>query len=335
MPFATKPKAETARPTEVTPDLARAAYERMFLIRTFEETVKQLYATEKMPGTVHLSTGQEAVAVGICIQLKPEDYLTTTHRGHGHLIAKGCNVRGMMAEIFGKATGLCHGKGGSMHIMDPANGVLGANAIVGGGIPMTVGAALAARYLKEDRVAVAFFGDGAANQGTFHESANLAAIWKLPVLFACENNGYAEATSVKYHLSVEHVAQRASAYSMPGAIADGLDFFDVFEKTQAALEHMSAGRGPSLVECKTHRFHGHYEGDNQKYRTPAERAAYRDSLQVFRERALTLGLIRESELASIEKAVQELVADAVAFAKSSPFPSPEEITTDVYGIGSQ
>ena len=331
MGVTTNQQLEAAIPPSVTPELAKAAYDRMYLIRTFEDTVKQLYATEKMPGTVHLSTGQEAVAVGVCIQLQQGDYLTTTHRGHGHLIGKGCDVRGMMAEIFGKITGLCHGKGGSMHITDPANGVLGANAIVGGGIPMTVGAALASRYLKLGRVAVTFFGDGAANQGVFHESLNLAAIWRLPVVFLCENNGYAEATSVRYHLSVESVAQRAVAYNIPGVLADGLDFFDVYEKAHSALEHARSGLGPSLVECRTYRVHGHYEGDNQKYRTGDERAQYRDCLENFRSRAIPGGLVGEGELEAIEESVRGRIADAVSFAKASPYPDTSEVYTDVYG----
>jgi TPP-dependent pyruvate/acetoin dehydrogenase alpha subunit len=318
-------------PADVGPDLVRAAYERMLLIRTFEETVQQLFATEKMPGTVHLSTGQEAVAVGVGIQLEKEDYLTTTHRGHGHLIGKGCDPSRMMAEIFGKITGLCRGKGGSMHIMDPENGVLGANAIVGGGIPMTVGAALAARHFRSLRVAVAFFGDGAANQGTFHESLNLAAIWKLPVVFVCENNGFAEATSVRYHLSVEHVAQRAASYSIPGVLADGLDFFDVYEKVRPALARAREGLGPSLVECQTYRVHGHYEGDNQKYRTAEERARYRDCLESFRSRAVGAKLIDEREISALEELVNKRIADAVAFAKASTYPLPSDVHSDVYG----
>lgn len=325
-----KKSAQSSLPAGISADLARLAYRRMFLIRTFEETLKQLFATEQMPGTVHLSAGQEAVAVGVCVGLRQDDYLTTTHRGHGHLLAKGCDPRGMMAEIFGKVTGLCHGKGGSMHIIDPSLAVLGANAIVGGGIPMAVGAALAARYLKQGRVAVAFFGDGAANQGTFHESLNLAAIWKLPVLFACENNGYAEATSVKYHLSVENVADRAVAYNIPGTIGDGFDFFDCHEKTRVALEWARAGKGPALVEYKTYRVHGHYEGDNQKYRTSAERAQFRDCLEVFRSRAIPAGLVTAEELGRIEEDVKTRVADALAFARSSSFPDPAQTTSDVY-----
>jgi pyruvate dehydrogenase E1 component alpha subunit len=327
----TKQDVDSRTPAGITPELAKAAYERMFLIRTFEETVKQLFATEKMPGTVHLSSGQEAVAVGVCIQLRREDYLTTTHRGHGHLIGKGCDVQRMMAEIFGKSSGLCRGKGGSMHIMDPDNGILGANAIVAGGIPMTVGAGLAALYLKQDRVAVAFFGDGAANQGAFHESLNLAAIWKLPVVFLCENNGFAEATSVKYHLSVENVAQRAVAYGIPGALADGLDFFDVYDTVRPALERARAGGGPSLIECRTYRLHGHYEGDTQKYRTAEEHGQFRDALKNFRSRAVPAGLVKEQDLAGIEEDVKQRVNAAVAFAQASPYPDPSETYTDVYG----
>lgn len=327
--------ADSSSSAQWTPDLIKTAYERMFLIRTFEETVQHLYATEKMPGTVHLSTGQEAVAVGVGLHLRQTDYLTTTHRGHGHLIGKGCAPSQMMAEIFGKATGLCRGKGGSMHIMDPNHGVLGANAIVGGGIPMTVGAALAARHFRSDRIAVALFGDGAANQGTFHESLNLAAIWKLPVVFVCENNGYAEATSVRYHLSVENVAMRAASYGMPGILADGLDLFDVYEKVGPALTRARDGLGPSLVECRTYRVHGHYEGDNQKYRTQEERTKHQDCLTKFRARALPAGLVSESELSTIEENVRKVIAEAVEFGKSSPFPPASDLDTDVYGGNSE
>ena len=239
-------------------------YERMQLIRGFENRVKLEFGKGKIPGFVHLYAGEEAVAVGICANLTDRDYMTSTHRGRGHCLAKGVEPRGMMAELFGKATGTCKGKGGSMHIADMDKGMLGANGIVGGGPPLACGSGLTAKINTTDQVTICFFGDGASEQGTLHESLNLAAIWKLPVVFVAENNGYAESTPAHYHCSVENIADRAAAYNMPGLSIDGNDIFAVHEATSQAVVR----EGPTLLECKTYRFYGHYEGDSRPTKSP-------------------------------------------------------------------
>src|SRR5712691_2605988 len=239
---------------------------RMLTIRRFEERVKKEFADTNVKGFVHLYIGEEAVAVGVCSSLRKDDYVTSTHRGHGHCIAKGVDVRGMMAELFGKKTGTCKGKGGSMHIADLELGMLGANGIVGGGPPLACGSGLTAKVNKTDQVTICFFGDGASEQGTLHESLNLASIWKLPVIFVAENNGYAESTPAHYHCSVENIADRASGYNMPGVTLDGNDIFAVYEAAHEAVTRARAGQGPSLLECKTYRFNGHFEGDAQTYK---------------------------------------------------------------------
>ncbi len=308
-------------------------YERMQLIRTFENRVKVEFAKGKIPGFVHLYAGEEAVAVGVCAHLTDADYLTSTHRGHGHCIAKGVDVRGMMAELFGKATGTCKGKGGSMHIADMDKGMLGANGIVGGGPPLACGAGLTAKMNHNGQVTVCFFGDGAAEQGTLHESLNLAAIWQLPVLFVAENNGYAESTPVHYHCSVENIADRAAAYNMPGVTIDGNDTFAVYEAAGAAVARARAGHGPTLLECKTYRFYGHYEGDQQTYKVPAENEKFqkeRDPLVLFRRAVLAGNLVSEAELQAIDDRVTVQIDAAVRFAEESPFPDAQETYTDVY-----
>lgn len=308
-------------------------YERMQLIRTFENRVKVEFGKGKIPGFVHLYAGEEAVAVGICANLTDADYMTSTHRGHGHCVAKGVDPRGMMAELFGKATGTCKGKGGSMHIADMDKGMLGANGIVGGGPPLACGSGLTAKVNKTDQVTICFFGDGASEQGTLHESLNLASIWKLPVIFVAENNGYAESTPAHYHCSVENIADRASGYNMPGVTLDGNDVFAVYEAAHEAVARARSGQGPTLLECKTYRFNGHFEGDAQTYKIAAENEKYqkeRDPIKLFRENVLARRLVTEAELKAIEDRVAARIDETVKFAEESPFPDVKETYTDVY-----
>lgn len=307
-------------------------YERMVQIRVFEELAGKNFAAGLVPGFVHLYAGEEAVAVGICSQLTDRDYITSTHRGHGHCIAKGVDIPGMVAELMGKSTGVCKGKGGSMHIADVEKGMLGANGIVGGGIPLACGAALTAKTLGTGGVAVCFFGDGASNQGTFHEGLNLAAIWKLPVVFVCENNGYAESTPVSYHCATTDIANRASAYEIPGVVVDGFDVFDVYETAAEAIGRARRGEGPTLIEAKTYRYYGHFQGDMITYRTDEELARYRerDAIVALRTYLLSHGLADQATVAGIDSRVQQHVDDAWTAAKAADFPKPEDALTDVY-----
>ncbi len=307
-------------------------YEKMLLIRQFEDTMHRFKAEGQVPGLVHLYAGEEAVAVGVCAHLRDDDFLTSTHRGHGHCLAKGVDLPGMVAEILGKATGVCKGKGGSMHIADVDKGMLGANGIVGGGLPLACGSALMAKTKKTDQVTVCFFGDGAANQGTFHESLNLAAIWDLPVVFVCENNLYAETTSVDYAMRIKDIAVRAQGYGLPGVVADGMDVFAMYEAAGAAVRRARLGQGPTLLEAKTYRYYGHFEGDTGKYRPPAELAAYqaRDCLANFQKRVLGEGLLTVADLDAVERQTRQALAAAIAFAQSSPYPAPAECLQDVY-----
>ncbi len=307
-------------------------YETMVTIRLFESHVKEEFAKGRIPGFVHLYAGEEAVATGICTPLQENDTITSTHRGHGHCIAKGCDVDGMMAEIFGKATGLCKGKGGSMHIADVSKGMLGANGIVGGGPPLACGAALSAKVLGTDQVCVCFFGDGAAEEGTFHESLNLASIWKLPVVFVAENNGFAESTPVSYHCAIENIADRAASYGIPGASVDGMDVFAVYEAAQEAINRARRGLGPSLIECKTYRYNGHFEGDQQLYKTDELQKSMmeRDPITNFRSLTTHQGLLTNEELDAIDARVKESIDHAVVFADQSPYPALTEVDTDVY-----
>ena len=263
------------------------------------------------------------------------DYVASTHRGHGHAIAKGVDLRAMMAELFGRRTGVCKGKGGSMHIADLDRGMLGANGIVGAGIPLTVGAALTAQVKRTGGVAVAFFGDGATNQGQFHEALNLAAIWKLPAVFVAENNGYGEATPMEFVTPVRDLAVRAGAYAMASAIADGMDFFDVHEKAGAAVARARAGEGPTLLECKTYRYYGHYVGDPLTYRTKEEAETWRqrDPLAGFAERTVREGLVEPGNLHRIDAEVAAEVEEAVRAAREAPEPEPADVATDVYVNG--
>ena len=312
------------------------AYRRMRMIRAFETKLSELVTAGKMGGFMHLYAGEEAVAVGVCQQLRETDIVASTHRGHGHCIAKGVDVAAMMAELFGRATGCCKGKGGSMHIADVDKGMLGANGIVGAGIPLATGAALTAKLKRTGGVAVAFFGDGASNQGAFHESLNMAANWKLPVLYVVENNGWGEFTPTDFVIPVKDIAVRAGSYAMASAIADGMDFFDVYEKAGEAIARARAGEGPTLLECKTYRFMGHFVGDPLKYRAKEEAERWiqtRDPLDGFERRATEAGVVASGDLRAIDKAVDDELAAAVAAAEAAPLPDLSELTRDVYAGG--
>ncbi len=308
-------------------------YRTMVTIRFFEQTVEKHFLAGEIPGFVHLYIGEEAIATGVCANLTADDYIASTHRGHGHSIAKGADVSRMMAEIFGKKTGYCKGKGGSMHIADFGVGMLGANGVVGGSFSIATGAALAAKMLEQKKVAVAFFGDGASNRGTFHESANLASIWKLPVIFLCENNQYASTTPYRSSTSVEDIADRARGYGMPGVVVDGNDVFAVYEAAKAAVERARGGGGPSLVEAKTYRIKGHFVGDPELYRSKEEVQeifAKTDPISRFERQVSSEGSLSREKLDAIKLEAQELIDKALAFAKESPEPDPSELFSDVY-----
>ena len=307
-------------------------YERMQLIRHFEERLHTDFAGGGVPGFVHLYAGEEAVAVGVCSNLNDDDFITSTHRGHGHCIAKGVDVDSMMAEIYGKATGACKGKGGSMHIADTSKGMLGANGIVGGGPPLACGAGLTAKIKGAGQVSVCFFGDGASNQGTTFEGMNLAGIWKLPVVFICENNGYAEATGADYSVSAEDIATRARGFDIPSITVDGQDVFAMYEASREAVARARRGEGPTFIEAKTYRYYGHFEGDMLRYRTREEEELHRsrDCIQRFRTQATESGLMTAEHLDEIEGRASVAIERAVKFAMDSPDPDPRELLTDVY-----
>lgn len=312
------------------------AYRTMRRIRSFEEKLQELVLAGKMAGFLHLYVGEEAVATGVCMHLDSRDWVTSTHRGHGHCIAKGVGVAGMMAELFGRATGLCKGKGGSMHIADMDHGMLGANGIVGAGIPLATGAALTAKVKRSGGVGVAFFGDGASNQGQFHESLNMAQNWKLPALYVVENNGWGEFTPTGFVVPVADIAERARSYAMNALIADGMDFFDVFEKAAEAIARARRGDGPTLLECKTYRFSGHYVGDTLAYRSKEEAEHWkqrRDPLERFEHRVVEAGLLSSDALRSADGEVAAEIASAVAAAEAAPLPDPTSVTSDVYVNG--
>jgi pyruvate dehydrogenase E1 component alpha subunit len=308
-------------------------YRTMQTIREFELRGTGEVAQRALTGSVHSSAGQEAVPTGICSHLTDKDYISSTHRGHGHCIAKGVDPKRMMAELFGKVTGTNKGKGGSMHIADMSRGMLGANGIVGASVPLSVGAALSATRKGEDNVAVAFFGDGATNQGVVHESMNLAAIWKLPVIFVCENNQYAESTPVEYATAIPNMADRAAAYGMPGVIVDGMDIFAVYDAAGEAIGRARSGQGPTLMECKTYRYYGHTSMDNpQSYRTKEEEEEWweRDPLKQFRERVIKEKALKKKDLDVIDKEIADLIEESVKFADESPIPDSSEIIDDIY-----
>jgi pyruvate dehydrogenase E1 component alpha subunit len=317
---------------DISKEKVRFMLEQMIRIRLFELRVKELFAAGEMPGFVHLYLGQEAVAVGVCAALEAGDYITSTHRGHGHILAKGGEMKYMMAELYGKATGYNKGKGGSMHIAWPELGILGANGLVGMGIPIATGAAFTARYKKSGRVVACFFGDGASNEGAFHESLNLAAVFDLPVIYVCENNLYGVGTRQTEVRKVEDIAERAGAYGMPGVVVDGNDIEAVYSAAVEAVNRARAGGGPTLIECKTYRWAAHFEGEPDTYRPPEEVEAWkrRDPLANYKTKLLERGLFSAAEIDALEAQAAAELEEAVAFARQSPFPDPETALDDLW-----
>jgi pyruvate dehydrogenase E1 component alpha subunit len=307
-------------------------YRTMILIRRFEETVNELYMQGKIPSTLHLYIGQEAVATGVSANLRQDDYVLSTHRPHGHSLSKGVSPRVIMAELFGKATGACKGKGGSMHVGDMSVGVLPAIAIVGGNAPIAAGVALAFKMQKSGRIAVSYFGEGATNEGVWHESLNAAAIWNLPVLFVCENNLYSASTPFKTVFKIENIAQRAGAYGMPGIVVDGNDVLAVYQVAKEAVDRARSGNGPTLIECMTYRLCGHSRSDPRTYRTREEEDVWKlkDPLPNFRQYLLSNHNANEDQIKVIEQEVERSIQDAIEYAEASPVPRPEDVYTDVF-----
>ncbi len=305
---------------------------QMLKIRKFEEKAMRLFAEGQIPGFVHLYIGEEAVATGVCANLSDEDYITSTHRGHGHILAKGGDLKEMMAELFGKETGYCKGKGGSMHIADATKGILGANGIVGAGHNIAVGAGITAQYKGTDQVCACFFGDASTNQSTFHEALNLASIWKLPVVFVCENNLYGISMSQSRHQAIQDISDRAAAYNMPGITVDGNDVFAVYEAANEAIKRARSGQGPTLIECKTYRHRGHFEGDATGYRSNDELEEWlkKDPVSRLEKYMLDHKTVTAEELETLKREVDQQIADAVEFANKSPYPSLESAVEDIY-----
>ncbi|MGQ9622009.1 MAG: pyruvate dehydrogenase (acetyl-transferring) E1 component subunit alpha [Candidatus Caldatribacteriaceae bacterium] len=315
----------------LTQDVKLKMYFTMLLIRRFEEKAEELYTAGKIWGTFHLYVGEEAVATGACFALHPDDYITSTHRGHGHCIAKGADVKKMMAELMARATGYCYGLGGSMHIADLEKGNLGATGIVGSAIPIAVGAALACKLMKNGRVVLCFFGDGAANTGAFHEAVNMAAIFHLPVVLLCENNQYAMSFPVHKAFAIPDIAERARGYGIPGVTVDGMDVLAVYEATREAVERARRGDGPTLLEARTYRFRGHSKSDKGVYRTKEEVKMWMDRCPIRRFREFLLGEgIPEETLTALEKQAEAEIEEAVRFAEESPEPDLEEARRMVY-----
>lgn len=310
-------------------------YRQMLLIRRFEEKCNELYIQGLIPSTLHLYAGQEAVAVGVCSLLNNDDYITSTHRPHGHALAKGVSARSIMAELFAKATGCCRGKGGSMHVGDMRVGMLPAIAIVGAGAPIAVGIGLSAKMRGTNQVAVCFFGDGGANEGAVHEAMNMAAIWKLPVVFVVENNLYGASTPTQYAFAIQDIADRAHAYGFPGVVVDGMDVLAVREVADAAIQRARDKQGPTLVECKTYRFVGHSRSDARNYRSRDEEAEWlkRDPLPRLAEMLLAQNKITRANLDALQNDVDAEIQDAIEFAEASPYPKPEETLQDVFWEG--
>ncbi|APC79166.1 pyruvate dehydrogenase (acetyl-transferring) E1 component subunit alpha [Clostridium botulinum] len=307
-------------------------YKTMLKIRKFEQVAMNTFAEGKIPGFVHLYIGEEAVATGVCANLKDSDYITSTHRGHGHILAKGGDLKFMMAELFGKATGYCKGKGGSMHIADATKGILGANGIVGAGHNIAVGAGLSAQYRETDQVCVCFFGDASTNQGTFHESLNMASVWKLPVVFVCENNLYGISMSQNRHQAIKDVADRGVAYNVPGIVVDGNDVFAVYEAAKEAIKRAREGKGPTLIECKTYRHRGHFEGDPCVYKPTEEQEEWlaKDPIPRFEKYLVENEILTEEKLKEVQNKVESQIDEAVDFANNSPYPELESVLEDVY-----
>ena len=317
---------------KVSKEAMKDMYLRMIRIREFESKAQSLFADGKIPGFVHLYLGEEAVATGVCACLRDDDYITSTHRGHGHIIAKGGDLKFMMAELFGKATGYCKGKGGSMHIADRDKGILGANGIVGAGHNIAVGAGLSASYRGTDQVCVCFFGDGSTNQGTFHEALNLASIWKLPIVFVCENNNYGISMSQSRHQAIKDVADRGIAYGIPGIAVDGNDVMAVNEAAEEAVARARKGLGPTLLECKTYRTRGLFEGDPAIYKPKEEQETWlkKDPISKFAAFLKESNLLTEEEMEALKKQVQEELEEAIRFAEESPDPTADSVVQDVY-----
>ena len=309
------------------------AYRMMKTIREFEERVHVEFATGDLPGFVHLYAGEEAAGTGIMMHLHQEDYISSTHRGHGHCIAKGVDVKGMVAELYGRSSGTCHGKGGSMHIADLDIGMMGANGILGAGAPLTCGAALASKYKKDGSVGISFLGDGASNAGNFLESLNLAAVWDLPAIFVVENNGYAQATSRDYAVAVDSYVDRALGFGMPGVTVDGTDFFAVYEAAGEIINRARDGGGPSLLECNMIRFYGHFEGDAQTYRGSGEVEEIRknrDCLKKFVQQVTQTDALNKSDLDGIDQEISVLINEAFDEAQKAPRPTETDLLSDVY-----
>ena len=307
-------------------------YKTMLKIRKFEEVAIQGSAEGKIPGFIHLYIGEEAIATGVCSNLREDDYITSTHRGHGHIISKGADIKLMMAELFGKATGICKGRGGSMHICDASKGILGANGIVGAGHDLVLGAGLSAQYRGTDQVAVCFFGDASTNQGTFHESLNLASVWNLPIVYVCENNGYGISMSQKRHMAITDVATRGASYNIPGVVVDGNDVFAVSEAAAEAIKRAREGKGPTIVECKTYRQRGHFEGDPGTYKPTEEQAAWlkKDPIPRFEKYMLESEILSEKGIKEIRADIDIIIKEALEFAENSPWPEVESALTDIY-----
>jgi acetoin:2,6-dichlorophenolindophenol oxidoreductase subunit alpha len=333
MNMASEPKPN-ARPfyQRHSHEALKEALRKMYLIRRFEEGAEEAYMRGFIHGTMHLSIGQEASAVGSTMGLRNSDYITSTHRGHGHCIGKGADPKLMFAEFFGKEEGYCRGRGGSMHIADVATGNLGANGIVGGGLPIAVGAALAIKKQKRDDVTICFFGDGASNEGAFHEALNMAAIWKLPVIFVCENNKYGMSVSTERSMAVPNVADRAPAYGMPGVIVDGNAIADVEEAIAAASERARKGDGPTLVECKTYRTRGHSRSDRNRYRSKEEIEEWKakDPIPLFEAELIAHGIANQADVDAIRTSAEAEIAAGIEFARTGTDPDPSEVTRDVY-----
>lgn len=307
-------------------------YKTLVRIRKFESKAIDLFAEGQIPGFLHSYLGEEAIATGVCANLRKTDFITSTHRGHGHIIAKGGDTKYMMAELYGRTTGYCKGKGGSMHIADRDLGILGANGIVGAGQDIAVGAGLAIRYRGTDQVAACFFGDGSTNQGTFHEALNLASVWKLPVIFVCENNHFGISMSQSKHQAIQDIADRAASYGFPGIAVDGNDVMAVYEVAKEAVDRARKGQGPTLIECKTWRWRGHFEGDPGTYKDPKEQEAWMDKEPVGRYRTFLEenGVMTSDETSAIDTMIDDEIDAAIAFASESPLPKPEDVVKDVY-----
>lgn len=306
--------------------------EKMHIARAFENKVAYFFAYGMVHGTTHLSIGQEASAVGACYAINKDDYIISTHRGHSHCVAKGADLNKMVSEFLGKETGYCKGKGGSMHIADIASGNLGANGVVGGGIPLATGAALTCKMKNNNKIVLCFFGDGASNQGSFHEAINLASVWKLPVIFLCENNLYGMSNHVKDAMNIENIADRGSAYGIPSYIIDGNNLQEVYETTKSAAEYVREGNGPILIEAKTYRWMGHSKSDANSYRTKEEIEQWKEKCPIrrFTEYLIKEGHLTQAEADQIEKKAKQAIEEATKFAEESPYPSIDTILDDVY-----